>query len=424
MLDLGKDELEEAKANFRSLIRIDTSNPPGNEKEAVELLSGIFAKRGIEYSIHEPVPGRASIVARIPGNGEAPILLLSHLDVVPADASLWKHPPFSADEAEGSIWGRGTLDTKQLTAMQLAAFLHLHDLGRKPNREVIFAATADEETGSRLGMEHLSRNRFSTMTGSLCISEGGGFPIRFCDRAFILCTAGEKGICRVRLSTGGAKGPEGLGILADGLRRLLAWDFGSNLEGTARGFLDRLGISADFSGDVDDGLRGLHRYMLHDSVFVDSLRYVATIDEYPAAELEFRTDPSMTESAARAALASLLRGSSAVFEISAFEQGFESDLDSPLLRSLEKNCKHYGLDAMLLPIFALGKTDGRYLGRDHSSVYGFSPVLLDDDFPKVLKRVHGIDERISLDSFFFGCKVISRSIMELSIPISTTRGIP
>jgi len=415
MIDLGIDELEEAKANFRSLIRIDTSNPPGNEKEAVELLSNIFAKRGIEYSVYEPVPGRASIVARIPGNIVAPVVLLSHLDVVPADASLWKHPPFSADEAEGSIWGRGTLDTKRLTAMQLAAFLHLHDSGKKPNREVIFAATADEEAGSRFGMDYLSRNLFSTMPGSLCINEGGGFPIIFGDRAFILCTAGEKGICRVRLSTGVAKGSEGLCILADGLRMLLAWDFGSNLEGVARGFLDRLGISSDFSRDVDDGLRGLLRYMLHDSVFVDFVRYVAASDEYPAAELEFRIDPSMTESTAQASLASILQRSSAVFEITAFEQGFESDLDSPLLRSLEKNCKLYGLDAMLLPIFALGKTDGRYLGRNPSSVYGFSPVLLDDDFLKVLKRVHGTDERISLDSFFFGCKVLCRTIIELCV---------
>ena len=414
--DIGDEGLEEATAIFRSLVRVDTSNPPGREKEAVELLSALFAVRGIEHSVYEPAPDRANVIARIPGGGEPPVVLLSHLDVVPADPSLWKHHPFGADEADGSIWGRGTLDTKQLTAMQLAAFLRLSDAGVKPNREVVFAATADEEAGSGQGMGYLSGEFSSLAAGSFCISEGGGFPIRHEGRTFILCTAGEKGLCRVRLSASGTGGAGGIAALADGVRRLLSYASPPNPEGVARAFLDRIGIPPDPVGCADETTRGLLRHILSDSVVLNSLRYGTPGAAAPEAEVELRLAPSMDKSAAGALVDSLLEGSPIAREIVVFEQGFESDLESPLLGLLERNCGRFGLDAALLPILALGRTDGRFLGRDAVSVYGFSPVLLSDSFGEVLKRVHGVDERISLDSFRFGCKVLCRTLIELCAP--------
>ena len=414
--DIGDEGLEEATAIFRSLVRVDTSNPPGREKEAVELLSALFAARGIEHSVYESAPGRANIIAKIPGGGEAPVVLLSHLDVVPADPSLWKHYPFSADEADGSIWGRGTLDTKQLTAMQLAAFLRLHDAGFKPNREVVFAATADEEAGSRQGMEYLSGEFSSLGAGSFCISEGGGFPIRHEGRTFILCTAGEKGLCRVRLSADETRGADGVAALAEGVQRLLSYASPPNLGGVARVFLDRIGIPPDPAECADETTRGLLRHILRDSAALNRLRYGTPGAAAPEAEVELRLAPSMNESAAGALVDSLLEGSPIAREVVAFEQGFESDLESPLLGLLERNCGLFGLDAALLPILALGRTDGRFLGCDGFSVYGFSPVLLSDSFGEVLKRVHGVDERISLDSFRFGCKVLCRTLIELCAP--------
>jgi acetylornithine deacetylase/succinyl-diaminopimelate desuccinylase-like protein len=423
LLEPGEDRLEEALGIFKSLVRFDTSNPPGREISAIEYLRSIIEARDIECRVYEPEPGRANIVARIAGADRTPVVLLSHVDVVPADPSKWSHAPFSADEDDGVIWGRGTLDTKQLTVMELAAFLFLKDSGRKPDRDVYFIATADEEAGSRLGMEFIARELPDLMSGMLAINEGGGFPITCNGRRFILCNAGEKGMCRIRLHAAdpepdGACLPAGeaTSLLATGIRRLASYRPKPVMGTVARRFIIETGLNAADPGRESPELGDLLNYILYDSVIVNSIKTERPEEDRPRtaeAELEFRVAPSATETEIRALVASLMEGSGVAYEITAFDDGFESNLDSPLMALLEKNCRHFGLDAALLPIIALGRTDGRFLGRNGSSVYGFSPVLMEDDFFKVLKRVHGNDERIARESFLFGCKVLSRTLMEL-----------
>jgi acetylornithine deacetylase/succinyl-diaminopimelate desuccinylase-like protein len=414
--------LQEALETCKALVRYDTSTPPGLEMPAIEHLKGILEARGIECRVYEPAPGRGNLVARIPGGDKMPVVLISHIDVVPADSTKWSHPPFSAVEAEGSIWGRGTLDTKQLTAMELAAFLFLKDSGMKSDRDVLFVVTADEEAGSLMGMDYLARELPDLMSGMLAINEGGGFPIECKGRRFILCNAGEKGMCRIILSAldpaaGGRPGPgTAAEALADGIRRLVSYEPKPVMGSVARRFIIETGMNGSEPGKDRSQLDELLNYILYDSVIVNSIRYEAPGPSFAGradAEIEFRVSPSATEGQIRGLVASLLDGAQADYRITAFEDGFESSLDSPLMRLLEKNCQFFGLDAALLPIIALGRTDGRFLGRNGSSVYGFSPVLMSDDFFTVLKRVHGNNERIALDSFMFGCKVLSRTLMDL-----------
>src|SRR5262245_23564380 len=117
---------DEAVLLFKELLRIDTTNPPGNERPAAELLARLFEREGIEHTIVESEPSRASIVARLRGNGNAaPLLLNGHLDVVPADRESWKHDPFAAEEAEGCIWGRGAIDMKNMVAMSAMTLVQL-----------------------------------------------------------------------------------------------------------------------------------------------------------------------------------------------------------------------------------------------------------------------------------------------------------
>ena len=98
----------EAVGHLKALLRIDTTNPPGNERPAADYIAGVLDREGIDYEIIESEPGRASLVARVAGNGDkGPMLLNGHLDVVPADPEHWDHPPFAAEEADGCIWGRG-----------------------------------------------------------------------------------------------------------------------------------------------------------------------------------------------------------------------------------------------------------------------------------------------------------------------------
>src|SRR5687767_5639402 len=136
----------------QALIRIDTTNPPGNERPAADLIAGELASAGLEPRVLESAPGRGNVVARLRGSGGRPPLLLSaHLDVVEADAPSWTQPPFSGRIVDGFLWGRGAVDMKNMAAMAVAILKHLARARVPLERDVIFAGVADEEAGSDLG---------------------------------------------------------------------------------------------------------------------------------------------------------------------------------------------------------------------------------------------------------------------------------
>jgi acetylornithine deacetylase/succinyl-diaminopimelate desuccinylase-like protein len=149
---------QEVTQHLVNLIRIDTSNPPGNEALAAEYLRDVLAGEGIESITAEMAPGRANLVAPLGGTGNAgPLLLFGHLDVVPADPSNWEHDPFSGAVVDGYIWGRGAVDMKHIVAATLTAFLLAHRLRVPLRRDLIFAATADEESAGESGAGWLFR---------------------------------------------------------------------------------------------------------------------------------------------------------------------------------------------------------------------------------------------------------------------------
>src|SRR5579875_3382290 len=142
---------------LRDLIRLDTSNPPGNERVAADYLAAALARDGIESTVIESNPTRANLVARIRGrdSSKPPLLISSHTDVVPVEADKWSRPPFSADIADGCVWGRGAIDMKAKCAMDLLVMCALKRSGATPARDLILAAVADEEAGSEYGAKFL-----------------------------------------------------------------------------------------------------------------------------------------------------------------------------------------------------------------------------------------------------------------------------
>ncbi|MBI4790920.1 MAG: M20/M25/M40 family metallo-hydrolase, partial [Chloroflexi bacterium] len=137
---------------LQDLLRFDTTNPPGNETPCVEYIAAALKREGIEPTVLESAPGRGNVVARLSGDGScAPLLLMGHVDVVPAEADKWQRPPFSGDLDDGTIWGRGATDMKQMVAMELMTMLLVKRAGITLKRDLIFMATADEETGGRMG---------------------------------------------------------------------------------------------------------------------------------------------------------------------------------------------------------------------------------------------------------------------------------
>jgi len=166
---------QEAVDWVQRYVRINTVNPPGNEIRGAEFFAKIFEAEGIPYEIAESAPGRANIWARLEGGDAPALVLLHHMDVVPADKRYWDVDPLSGEIRDGYIYGRGTLDTKTGGILDLAAFLALHRSGVKLNRDVIFMATADEEAGGFYGAGWLVKNRPELFEHvGFLLNEGGG----------------------------------------------------------------------------------------------------------------------------------------------------------------------------------------------------------------------------------------------------------
>src|SRR5579875_2544952 len=197
----------EAVRHLQGLLRLDTTNPPGNEIAAARYLAGILADEGYQPVIVESAAGRGNVIARYSGSGEeAPLLLYGHTDVVTAEAGSWSWPPFSGELAEGCVWGRGALDMKSTVAQELMVMLLLKRSGIRLRRDVIFAATADEEAGGQAGMGFLVREHPDLVRAEYGLSEGGGMTTYLAGKAVYDVRTAEKGTCRFHLHASGAPG--------------------------------------------------------------------------------------------------------------------------------------------------------------------------------------------------------------------------
>ncbi len=153
-------QYDEAVKLLADYIKIDTTNPPGNEKLGAIFLQNVMKANGIEAQVFDSARDRAIVVGRLKGNGKKKaVILLSHIDVVPAEAKDWKYPPFAAEIHDGELWGRGTLDMKGMGIMELAAMLAIKRSGKLLDRDIIFIATPDEEVGGTYGAEWFAKNK-------------------------------------------------------------------------------------------------------------------------------------------------------------------------------------------------------------------------------------------------------------------------
>lgn len=412
----SEPEKDEYIKLFRDLIRINTTNPPGSEREAVAYLKTKLNAEGIETRVIESKKDRWNLVATIKGTNEesTPIVFLSHLDVVEAKGA-WQYPPFNAELVDGIIYGRGTLDTKQLTAMQVMDMILLKRRGIQLERDLVCIASADEEQGSRWGMQHIKKHYPELTKPAFVISEGGGFIVENWNRLYRLITAGEKGCYRFRLRATGSSGhascpPDNQAILQlnEAVERLCEYPFQETRCQVSNRFEEVLKDPIE-----DKTLQNLWEYMTKSGFIFPEFSIGDAINVVPAEakmEGELRFIPGATQDEIEAVMDKILLGISVTLETVSYESGFISHVDTGEMNCMEESAIKWGEDAPLLPILALGRTDGRFMQGD---IYGFSPVLADLPFSEVLKKVHGIDECISVDSLIFGLKVLFETITEI-----------
>jgi acetylornithine deacetylase/succinyl-diaminopimelate desuccinylase-like protein len=201
---------------LQELIRVDTTNPPGNESAAAELLRAYLEDSGAQCELYARVPERANLVARLPGSGDGPrLLFLSHTDVVLADAAEWSADPFGGELRDGEVWGRGALDMKGQVAASAVAMATLAREGFEPTGDLIFAATADEEVGAGFGAQWLCETHPEAVRCDYLINEGSGERLELGGKPFYMCSVAEKMSAPFRLRVRGRSGHASMPGIAD-----------------------------------------------------------------------------------------------------------------------------------------------------------------------------------------------------------------
>ena len=208
--------MSEVTELLQRLIRVDTTNPPGNETAAAELLREYLEAAGVECELYAKVPERANLVARIKGKGDGPSLaLLSHTDVVLADPKEWQRDPFGAELVDDEIWGRGALDMKGEVAASAVALATLAREGWRGSGDLIFVAAADEEVGDGFGLEWLVQEHADAVRADFSLNEGAGDRVELGGGVFYLCSTAEKMTSPFLLRVRGRSGHASMPSIAD-----------------------------------------------------------------------------------------------------------------------------------------------------------------------------------------------------------------
>ena len=239
---------EEALRHFQAILRLDTSNPPGNEALVVEYLDGILKQAGIETRIIGRDPKRSNLVARLRGNGsKRPLLIMGHTDVVTVDPAKWQHPPFSASREGGYIYGRGTLDDKPDVTAGLMTILQLKRMNVPLDRDVVFLAEASEEGNGPFGINHMVAEAWPEIDAEYCIAEGGGVVREGGQVRFAGVSTSEKIPHTIRLVARGTAGHGSVPLqtnaivhLSQAIAKVATWRTPMRLNATTRAYFDGL----------------------------------------------------------------------------------------------------------------------------------------------------------------------------------------
>jgi len=239
---------EETMRHFQAILRLDTSNPPGNETLVVEYLKSVLDKEGIETKVFANDPKRANLVARLRGNGKKrPVLIMGHTDVVTVDPTKWKYPPFSATREGGYVYGRGATDDKDNVVACLMVMLMLKRMNTPLDRDVIFLAEASEEGGGTDGIGYMVKEHFDEIDAEYCFAEGGGV-VRSSGKIQYAAVATTEKISRgARLVARGISGHGSVPLrsnaivhLANAVAKVAAWRTPVRLNDTTRAYFERL----------------------------------------------------------------------------------------------------------------------------------------------------------------------------------------
>lgn len=426
------------------LIRFDTSNPPGNESACIDYIEEILRDAGASTTKVAKDPARPNLIARVPGRGEAPPLLLyGHVDVVRADPRRWTYPPFDGAIHDGWVWGRGALDMKGGVAMMVTAILRAINLGVKPAGDVILLCLADEEAGGRYGARFIVEEHPDELADVRhAIGEFGGVPLSIAGRRFYAIQVAEKKPCwmeaTIRGRAGhGAKPMRGgamakLGAVLSALDRarlpIHVTPVGrAMIEAVAahlpwpRGALLRLllvprltGLILSRLGAPGRDLEALFRNTVNATI-VRGGEKANVIPNEITLGLDARILPGLDVDDLLDELRPVL-GSDADLDVLLYDPASFAP-DYGLFDRLGRILVELDPSAVSIPLLLPGSTDARFFAEIGIQTYGFTPMNLPEGFD-FFSTIHGADERVPIDALEFGTKAILRLIETYDGPAS------
>ena len=441
-----KAQEAEILRHYSALVRIDSSNPPGNETAVVDYLKKVFDAEGIPSQVFALDPARANLVARIPRNNpnstKRPVLVMAHTDVVGVQKDKWPLDPFGAIRKDGYVWGRGTVDDKDKLAANLMLMLLLKRSGAKLDRDVIFLAESGEEGTTAPGIEFMVNQHFDQIDAEFCLTEGGGATLSGGRITAITVTTTEKLPRRVRLVVNGTSGhgsipriDNALVHLSGAVSRLGAWETPLKLNDTTRTYFERLAamsppdMAARYNG-ITDARRSteIQRYLAEYEPMHYSMLRTSVVPTILSAGFRMNVIPSQAEATIDVRMApgedqelffDQMRRviNDPAVKIEVLKEGDRpptppSRLDTDMFRALEAVNKRMYPGSVTLPTMLTGATDMAFLRAKGVQSYGIGPASSDGD--RTNYGAHSDVERLLESSLYSFVRFTWEAVTEVS----------
>ncbi len=419
---------------LQQLIRFDTTNPPGNEAECIAYVDHILQNAGVRTEILAREPGRPNLLARLPGRGEAPPLLIyAHVDVVSTANQPWQVPPFEGRVADGLVWGRGALDDKGGAAMSLCAFLRARAEGLVPPGDVILAILCDEEYTGAMGARFLVENHAERFTGvRYAIGEVGGFTFYIAGKKFYPIMVAEKRFCVITATVRGPAVHAAATVVHGGavarlgalLTRLDKTRLPVHVIPPVRQMIETISDSLPLPAGLV--LRQLARPALADRVLgflgqSGQALYPLLHNTVNVTQIQGGEQIAGTPAKITAALFAMLlpgygpedfmaelrpvAGAEVELEVAAAGEPGPERPNMDLFPTLRSILREADPDGVPVPLVLTTPTDARTFARLGIQTYGFQPMNLPPEI-NIATLAHGADERITVEALEFGTAAI------------------
>jgi acetylornithine deacetylase/succinyl-diaminopimelate desuccinylase-like protein len=434
----------EAQGWLIDLIRINTTNPPGNEQATAKYIAGILTKEGISSELLSVAPGRSAIVARLQSSAvpdpSRALLLLGHMDVVGVERAKWTVEPFSGMVKDGYVYGRGAIDDKGPLVANLAAFVALKRSGLRLNRDVIFLATDDEEGGGDASIKTLIVRYWDKFAAGFALNEGGINVAKGGKVQYVGVQASEKVAENVKVVAHGASGHASIPTkdnavvhLAAAIDKIGAYSAPVHFTTVVRRYFEQIAPLEDddigkWIRSLDTMDRGEHAQrvvsdanpmwnsMLRDTISPTELSAGVRANVIPGeatANLNIRLLPGDSIHVLLGELTKLVADPQIRFEPDP-NSGLAappSSLETPFYAAIGKAAGEVFPGSAVLPFMSPGATDSAQLRLHNVQAYGIMPFpLTHEDF----ERMHGNDERVPVASFAKGVDWVTRIVEEFA----------